>query len=198
MSQHHPRLRINPPPERTERVIVAVDPGPHFGIATYHPYPGVEGMNFDLRTENIGKEGHGQIEDFLLTIHDGMVETARRHRPKTDDVYDDVYSVLVIEKFEFRKDDAENRSRIDFTAAEYVGVCRFVGWKLFDEVVMQGASEAKGFWTDDKLRALGLYGDTRHGRDALRHLLRFMTFRSFMNQKWLLQALKETPVGTSR
>lgn len=183
-SVFHPTLKVPPPPDRCTDVIAALDPGPNFGFATYHPFPAVTGMNFDLYTWELGKDGHINVEDIIVGLCH-VYEQARLLAPLSLDM--NMY--LIIEKFEFRKDD-QLRDKIDFTAAEYVGVAKFVGWKLLDDhVIMQGSSEAKAFWTDDKLRALGLYGDTRHSRDALRHVLKYMTFKR--RQRWLLNALKE-------
>lgn len=188
-SVFHPSLINLPPQERLHRGIVAVDPGPHFGVATYHPFPGVPGKHFDLYTYELEKDSHYQVWDILEEhrnamrwIQDGCkVESDGDHELVCGD------TVLIVEKFEFRKDDAELRSRIDFTAAEYVGIAKLYGIQKFHYWIAQGASEAKAFWTDDKLRHLGLYGDTRHSRDALRHLLKYMAFTR--HEKWLLEML---------
>ncbi len=186
-----PKLLKPPPPDRTKLAIIAVDPGPGCGIAAYHPYPGAEGYNFDTYTLELGDEGHSWLEATLV----GLIENLRyfmRDDPATNSVLTTEGVVLICEKFEYRKDDVENRDRINYMAAEYVGVCKFVGQTHEDEVVsfvMQGASEAKGFWVNDKIHRLGLHGSTRHEMDALRHLLKFMTFN--LNQDWLLHALKK-------
>jgi hypothetical protein len=44
-------------------------------------------------------------------------------------------------------------------------------------IVWQSAQNAKGFWTDDKLREFGVYlPGVKHGRDATRHALHFLCF----------------------
>lgn len=178
---------VQVPAKRCTDVIMAFDPGPGFGWASYVPYPAVPGMHFDAGVTEISDDGHAAvaylINDFrdIRNVHQGAFQVP-------DDVVVDGW--IVAEKFEYRKDDAEQRDRIDFTAAEYVGVIKLIGNQLFpDRVHMQGSSEAKGFWDNDKLREVGLYVPNRHARDALRHLLHFMTFT--LHQKWLLQALKE-------
>jgi hypothetical protein len=41
----------------------------------------------------------------------------------------------------------------------------------------QSAQNAKGFWTDDKLKQFGVYDKgLRHGRDAMRHALHYLCF----------------------
>jgi hypothetical protein len=41
----------------------------------------------------------------------------------------------------------------------------------------QSAQNAKGFWTDDKLKQFGVYKEgLKHGRDAMRHALHYLCF----------------------
>lgn len=60
---------------------------------------------------------------------------------------------------------------------EYIGVV-----KLYHEIArcklgMQTASAGKEFWTDEKLKAVGLYERGRpHSNDATRHFLYYWTF----------------------
>jgi hypothetical protein len=46
-------------------------------------------------------------------------------------------------------------------------------------LVWQSAQNAKGFWTDDRLKEYNLYqAGVRHGRDATRHALQYLCFGS--------------------
>ena len=127
-------------------------------------------------TYSIGRDGHSYLDIILRDLR-GYFSGIE-------------FITLIIEKFEFRKDDAEFRDRIDFTAAEYVGISKLVGWREYDSTVMQGAAEAKGFWDATKMRQLGLYAPgQRHANDAMRHLLKYMAFDR--NQKWLFTPLKD-------
>lgn len=95
---------------------------------------------------------------------------------------------IVCERFEFRKTDQE-RDKIDYDAAEYVGVVKlFV--KMYKnanvKLVMQSASMVKEkkanknnppFWTEAKIKHLGLWEPGKpHAMDALRHMLYYRTF----------------------
>jgi len=84
--------------------------------------------------------------------------------------------MIVLESFEFRKD--KEREYIDYSTGEYVGVCKLCAAKNDYALVVQNAATAKGFWTDNKLKRVGLYSvcDTRHTRDAMRHWLKHHTF----------------------
>lgn len=193
----HPQLRKLPPDTRMMDAIVAVDPGPGTGIATYHPRPSIQGMNFDVETINLGHDGHLALRDRLRELGAFMAYGSVVTLPPE-------FVVLIVEPFEFRKDDSDERDKIDYMAAEYVGVAKTVGWETppidqtpgeagygyYDALVTQGASIGKGFWTNDKIAKLfgHLPGASRHDRDALRHLLHYMVFRR--RQKWLLDALK--------
>lgn len=123
-----------------------------------------------------------------LDYTDGLVKKPYEHlyrwlmqwvNPATDKI--------VLETFEFRKEDAQNREYIDYSTGEFIGVVR-----LFCELTettchLQGASEAKAFWNDDKLKRVGLWlpgRANRHVRDATRHWLHYQTFKRG-DQSWL-------------
>jgi hypothetical protein len=81
---------------------------------------------------------------------------------------------IICEDFEYR-----NRARagLDLTPPRLIGVVRLYGAHTGARVHMQKAAKGKGFYTDDKLKKLDLYIKGRpHGRDALRHLLHWLTF----------------------
>jgi len=79
---------------------------------------------------------------------------------------------VVCESFDHRANEAA-----ELISCEYIGI--IVLWCTVKEVrlVMQTPSEAKNFWTDNKLKHLGLYHPTKgdHSNDATRHALRFIT-----------------------
>jgi len=183
----HPRLRVHPPKDRTKYAIIAVDPGPGCGIATYHPWPAIPGMNFDTETLELEDDGHLWLNTRLRQILNELCT------PTDDPIAGEAHAVgdviMVCEKFEFRKDDADQRDKIDFKAGEYVGVAVLTAMMQNISYHLQGASEVKKFWTDNKLRKLELWdsGQSRHERDALRHLLKYMTFG--LQQQWLLDGL---------
>lgn len=64
---------------------------------------------------------------------------------------------------------------VDQTALEYIGVAKL--WCEIEQVplVMQTAAQAKGFWTDTKLKDINLYkANKRHAMDAIRHALVYL------------------------
>jgi hypothetical protein len=85
---------------------------------------------------------------------------------------------IVCERFDFRKDD-QRRDKIDYISREYIGVVRLYKKTSDHRVIlrMQGSSEAKAFWTDDKLKRVDMYyTKSKHARDATRHFLYYVTF----------------------
>jgi len=151
--------------------IYAVDPGPHTGIFW------------------IDDEGQHRV---TLDYSDGLVKKPLWHlytwlmqmmNPKTDQ--------MVLESFEFRKEDAHEREYIDYSTGEFVGVCKLYCDLTETPCYVQSASEGKGFWDDDKLKRVGLYvtgKEQRHVRDATRHWLHHVTFRE--NNDYYLKKLK--------
>jgi hypothetical protein len=155
--------------------LLALDPGGTTGWAEWS-----ESTNQVTTGELTGEEHHlalwALLENFRL-----------------DGISNHLTSIVVCESFEFRKDE-RFRHKINYDAAEYVGVvkvyCQY--WKRFTQsidLVVISASTAKGFWDDDKLRRAGYYiKGSKHVRDAVRHLLRYRTF--VLNDHDLLRLLK--------
>lgn len=154
---------------------IGIDPGPHTGIVTWDDqYPDkwfFTTLDFtdDKEADNWGCEGpHEVIWKFLQRMC------------ITDDY------TIICERFEYQPD-KEGRAGRNYDAAEYVGVIK-LWWQLrhldFDNVKLEMQSpsyavskDSKVFWTDDKLRKIGLWRSVRHERDALRHLLQYLTFK---------------------
>lgn len=189
----HPRLRLPAPDSRAKVAVVAIDPGPGTGIATYHPYPAVEGMHFDSQNLDLGKEGHVHLQHYLEDLGNQLHYFLRDMGPGMIPLACEGV-IMVLEPFEFRKKDSEERAKIDYMAAEYVGVAKLVANRPeshYDQLVLQNAATGKGFWDDAKIRNIfcnGHFFGTRHERDAMRHLLKYLSFN--MQQKWLFDALR--------
>jgi len=95
---------------------------------------------------------------------------------------------IICERFNFRKDERD-RTKIIYTPAEIVGVVKLFSSRFQVPLHMQMAAEGKAFWTDAKLKKIGLYlPSKRHAMDAMRHLLQYVTFK--MNDKYYLYALR--------
>jgi hypothetical protein len=159
---------------------MSIDPGPHTGIVKYYPDRRV-GNAFVFNTLDFTDKGMHDANLAHSTIYDMLLDEV--HTGDTD----------ICEKFEYQKEKAKFREHLNFDAAEYVGVVKvwFQRQGTFDDIkfVMQSPSTAVGdscFWTDDKLKKLGLYKQTlsRHERDALRHLLYYLAFTKG-EQSWL-------------
>lgn len=102
--------------------------------------------------------------------------------------YNGTEFVVICEPFEYRKSD-EEREKIEYISAEYVGVTKY--YCRFNNVtyIEQQASTVKQFFTDEVLKDLGVWvPGSRHRRDAIRHYFYYRTFT--LNDKTLLYKLK--------
>jgi len=93
-------------------------------------------------------------------------------------VYDDIYvlppDLVICERFLNRGNVAAK-----LISGEYVGIIRLVCLQM-DIPVELHVPDQKTWWNDSKLKRIGLWhGGTvhRHERDALRHVLYYMTFK---------------------
>jgi hypothetical protein len=137
--------------------IFGIDPGPHTGIF-YMLGDQPCWVEFDYTSHELCTAPLSHVYLWLMQMVD----------PDKD--------VLVPEKFEYRKDDAQNREYIDYSTGEWVGVIKLFSQMTGCKYQMQSASEAKGFWNDDKLRRVGLWSPSKHTRDATRHWLHYVSF----------------------
>lgn len=150
--------------------IFAIDPGPHTGIFYDSDQPGefhFNSLTLDFTDKSIS-DGERRLYMWLMQ----MVNPDR--------------DFIICESFEFRKEDAQTREYIDYSTGHYVGVVRLFCQMTGCGYVMQTASQAKGFWTDGKLKKIDVYRflKSRHERDAARHWFHYDAF-STANQYWL-------------
>lgn len=134
----------------------AIDPGPHTGIV-YWTAAGFATVTLDFT--DVSK--HQLPYAFLYHWLDNMID------PNKDRI--------ICESFEFRKE-YRDKEYLNYQAGEFVGTI-----KTFAEIndvllYMQSASQAKAFWTDDKIKKLGIKTKSKHEKDALRHWLYHRTF----------------------
>ena len=118
-----------------------------------------------------------------------------QHAWREDQLYDAMMDVrpdvLICESFEFRQG---ARAGLDLTPAHLIGVVRLYAAHAGSQLHMQTAAQAKGYWTDDKLKKNGLYHKSfKHGRDACRHFLHNFTFGSLAkhNDDPLMEMVEE-------
>lgn len=86
----------------------------------------------------------------------------------------DDYDWIVCESFEYR-----NRSRAGLVlySCELIGVLKLYADQSPVALHMQTAATGKGYYTDEKLKSLGVHKKAvPHGMDAVRHLLHWYTF----------------------
>lgn len=76
-------------------------------------------------------------------------------------------TTVVYESFVYQR-----RNKVELYPVEVIGVIRLYAQKYDIPLYVQSASQAKGFITNDKIEAMGLWvKGQKHGMDALRHLL---------------------------
>jgi hypothetical protein len=148
--------------------ILAVDPGPTTGLCIY-----------DSEARQAKSKG-------IVDVWNEELGTLAPHNQLWNVLETTTFDMLIVERFEFRKDDAQ-RAKIDYRAAEYVGVCKlwaqqaFYGPNAFPLKMVSASTIGKtAFWSDDnrKVKEIGLYNAKAapHGMDALRHILYYVTF----------------------
>jgi hypothetical protein len=139
--------------------VFAIDPGPHTGIFWID-----NNVTHRVTLDYTGVLAWSAHKELYM----GLMQMVN---PEQDHV--------VCESFEFRKEDAQNREYIDYSTGELVGVVKLFAQLTNTAYTIQSASQAKGFWTDDKLKRVGLWvpgAEQRHVRDATRHWLHYHTF----------------------
>jgi hypothetical protein len=134
----------------------------------------------------------------ICMVHDGEIQVS--HVRKTlGSLYNwlslESPELVIVERFMFYKGNNE-RSYIDYSPAEVVGVVRAFAEREHVRCIVQNAAQAVGktaFWGDskignDRIRKIGLWDRQfyPHGMDALRHYLYWLTFTEG-NNLWLMK-----------
>ncbi len=79
----------------------------------------------------------------------------------------------------------QRRNKVELYPVEVIGIIKLYAQYYDIPLYVQSASQAKGFITDEKIKALGLWKKGQvHGMDALRHLL-YHKIVTKGEQKWL-------------
>lgn len=154
--------------------IVALDPGGTTGVAIYtHSADTASGAfhNERIVRKQLGPDRH-HVELWKLLTSENP-------------------DVIVCESFEFRQFDKKDRHNIVLVSKEYIGIVELYCAMTGKEHKPQTASVGKAFWSDDKIKRLGLWvPGNPHSMDATRHLLHYLTFE--MNLKLFLTLLRDT------
>ena len=99
------------------------------------------------------------------------------HRGIYDALLESRPDYIVCEDFEYRPGQA--RDYVVLVSLEYIGIVRLFAAVAEAKLSMQKASEGKGYFTNDKLKELGVYKrGVPHGMDALRHMMHWFTFKA--------------------
>jgi hypothetical protein len=92
--------------------------------------------------------------------------------------------LIIYEKFFYQR-----RDKVNLEPVEVIGVIKLYAILTKTPIIGQAPQQAKSFWTDNKIKKLGLWEEGQpHAMDALRHLLYYQAFT--MNDQALLGRLK--------
>lgn len=134
--------------------IVAVDPGVTTGLCFYAP-------EFEtLERMQLGPADH-HLELFYIL---------EEFKP----------DIIICESFQNMSDLQQEATT---KPLEYIGIVKLYQQVSYCKLGMQGANAGKEFWSDEKLKKVGLYEKGRpHSNDATRHFLYFWTFTIRKNE----------------
>lgn len=152
---------------------------PHESQAVPEPTPsssgrGAQGRIRALSLDPGGTTGYA-ICDINKSITIGWDEARFNESELTEFMELTSPDVLICEDFEYR-----NRARagLDLTPPRLIGVVKLFTQSSDTKLILQKAAVGKGHYSDTRLKSIDLYRrGTPHGRDALRHLLHWLTFK---------------------
>jgi len=128
--------------------IIALDPGRTVGWATFKKPNARDGY----------KSGQIKWDATWSLLDSALIETHDIH--------------LVVESFKHRQ-----LPKIDYTPVEVIGVVKEWARQNDVNITWQTPSQAKFFWTDERLKDYTLYRPGKpHANDAMRHLLYYLNF----------------------
>lgn len=132
--------------------LLALDPGETTGVSIWDPLHRSIYI-FQLVTPEI-VEGYNLVERLLQLTH---------------------FDHLRCEDYRVYGHMTEQHSFASLHTAQFIGAIRVAASRAVVPLSVCLAMHAKTFWTDEKLKMCGLYNKgLKHGRDAQRHLLRYM------------------------
>lgn len=102
--------------------------------------------------------------------------------------------VLIYERFQYQRRELDKGVSLVLDSVEYIGVCKLwihTGRLVDTKLVEQTPAQAKNLWSDEKVKALGLWiPGQSHAMDATRHLLYYRVVT--LGQREVLAPLKPT------
>jgi hypothetical protein len=130
--------------------VLAIDPGVTTGFA----FRARDGEIFSWQHEL-------NSEDLPYTYFMAQLETL-------------VVDRVVCERFDFR----QNKTGVDYTPVELIGLIKFWAEDAIDEEIIwqgQDIKSNKSFWTEEKLKLYGVYKpNLGHAMDATKHLMHYL------------------------
>ena len=139
------------------KYVVAVDPGGTTGLAMYSPSEGMSATQ-------------GKPYEIIEWIGDSL----------------DAIDIVYCERFTISQQTLKKSREGSNVAIETIGIIRWLCSRAGIRFVEQTPGEAKGFATNDKLRAMGWLKLPDHARDAARHLLLAVVKERLIDPKILL------------
>ncbi len=132
--------------------VLSLDPG----VTTGYVIANLQGRRISIEV--------GQAEWTLMQVFERLREVCINRG-----------SHIVYETFEYRN---ASRRGLNLTPVKIIGVIELMQeWFPSRGFYPQTAAQGKGFYSDDKLKELGVYVKGKpHGRDATRHLLHWLNF----------------------
>ncbi len=88
---------------------------------------------------------------------------------------------IVYERFSLYAHKAESLIHNEFYTCQLIGVIKLYCELLHIPNTVQTAANAKSIWTDQMLKKFGYHTDSKHTRDATRHLLTYLKFHRLPN-----------------
>lgn len=107
----------------------------------------------------------------------------RHHLPLWDLLEFYQPDVVIYEQFVYQRRDLEKGVALNIDARNYIGILQLYCDKN-RAIEHESALAFKKFWNDKKLRQLNLYKSSPHMRDALRHMLYYVTF-TLKDDEWV-------------
>lgn len=147
-----------PPLPVEQKRIIGIDPGGTTGVSAW----------------NIGGEAEIQM------IHWDQIKTAEM--PEAAATMADFLNValpdlIVMEEYRIYNWKTRSHANSDVHTLRLIGAIQYIAHERRIPIVLQGAGEGKGFCTDEKLQAWGLYKPARrHSNDAIRHVAHYLLF----------------------
>jgi hypothetical protein len=87
------------------------------------------------------------------------------------------FDLVVYEAYHIYRWRLEEHSFSKVPTIQIIGALRCIAIQHGIPQVEQTAQTGKAFWTDDKLKAFGVFEKgQKHARDSLRHALQYLTF----------------------